>query len=100
MQYYISRTHVHLDAAGRLSGHETVLTKPSTLAATRAAYKRFSALGIDNIHVCGHPPGSRRWGKLDREQTKRTKTRPMTVADVAEDLAELEREAQEADEES
>ena len=95
MQYYVSRTHIGLDAAGRLSGHETVLTKPSTHAAAKNALRRFTALGIDNLHLCAHPPTSRRWGKLDREQTKRTKTRAMTVADVAEDLAELEREAQE-----
>ena len=95
MQYYLSRTHISIDGAGRLSGYETVLTKPSSHAAAQNAYKRFSALGIDNIHVCAHPPNSRRWGKLDREQTKRTKTRAMTVADIAEDLAELERESQE-----
>ena len=95
MQYYISRTHVSLDTAGRLSGYETVLTKPSTFTATQNAYKRFSALGIDCLHVCEHPANSRRWGRLDREQTKRTKTRAMTVADVAEDLAELDREDQE-----
>ena len=94
MQYYISRTHVHLDPAGRLSGYETVLTKPSTHAAAKRALQRFTALGIDNLHLCAHPPNSRRWGRLDREQTKRTKTRALTVADVAEDLAELEREAE------
>ena len=86
MQYYISRTHVSLDGAGRLSGYETVLTKPST-------FKRFSSMGIDCLHVCEHPANSRRWGKLDRAQTKRTKTRALTMADVAEDIAELEREA-------
>ena len=95
MQYYISRTHVHIDPAGMLSGYETVLTKPSTHAAAQRSIQRFTALGIDNLHLCTHPPNSRRWGKLDREQTKRTKTRAMTVADVAEDLAELDREAQE-----
>lgn len=100
MQYYISRTHVHLDPAGRLSGYETVLTKPSTHTAAKNALQRFTALGIDNLHLCSHPPNSRRWGRLDREQTKRTKTRAMTVADVAEDLAELEREAKEADKDS
>ena len=94
MQYYVSRTHIAIDAAGRLSGYETVLTKPAPHAAAQEAHRRFSALGIDNIHLCAHPARSRRWGKLDREQTKRTKTRAMTVADVAEDLAELDQEAQ------
>jgi len=50
-------------------------------------------MGIDCLHVCEHPANSRRWGKLDRAQTKRTKTRALTMADVAEDIAELEREA-------
>jgi len=49
-------------------------------------------LGISDLHVCEHPVNSRRWGKLDRAQTKRTKTRKMTVADIAGDLAELEKE--------
>jgi len=93
VQYYISRTHVSLDGAGRLSGYETVLTKPSTFKATQNAYKRFSSMGIDCLHVCEHSANSRRWGKLDRAQTKRTKTRALTMADVAEDIAELEREA-------
>ena len=100
MQYYVSRTHIAIDDAGRLSGYETVLTKPSTRSAAKNALQRFTALGIDNLHLCSHPPNSRRWGRLDREQTKRTKTRAMTVADVAEDLAELEREAKEADQET
>jgi len=94
MQYYVSRTHISVDASGRLSGYETVLTKPDTYDTAKEGHRRLSALGIDNIHLCAHPARSRRWGKLDREQTKRTKTRAMTVADVAKDLAELEREAQ------
>lgn len=97
MKYYVSKTHVSLDASGRLSGHETVLTKPDTRKATTEALRRYTALGIDNLHLCEHPNGSRRWGRLDRAATKRTKTRAMTVADVAKDLAELEEEARKRD---
>lgn len=99
MKFYISRTHVSLDS-GKLTGYETVLTKPDDLKPTREMHRRMKALGIPNLHICEHPTNSRRWGQLDRAQTKRTKTRKMTMADVAGDLAELEREAAEKEEES
>ena len=92
MKYYVSRTHVSLDDAGKLSGYETVLTKPDDIKPTRETFRRMKALGISDLHVCVHPTNSRRWGRLDRAQTKRTKTRKMTMADVADDLAELEKE--------
>ena len=95
MKYYVSRTHISLDDSGKLDGYETVLTKPDALKATTEGLRRYRALGITNLHICKHPAKSRRWGKLDREQTKRTKTRALTLADVAEDLAELERESEE-----
>ncbi len=93
MKYYISKTDVEINAAGRLTGSERVLTKPDTLSATKEAYRRYTAIGIDNIHICEHPTYSRRWGKLQRAQNKLRKTRKMTVADVAKDLAELEAES-------
>ena len=100
MKYYVSRTHVDLDATGRLSGRETVITRPDTLKATKEALRRYTALGITNLHLCKHPPNSRRWGKLDRAANKLRKTRKMTLADVAADLAELEAESQAKDNES
>jgi len=95
LKYYVSRTHISLDNSGKLTGYETVLTKPDTAKATREMLRRMRALGITDLHLCEHPINSRRWGKLDREQTKRTKTRAMTVADIAPALAELDREAAE-----
>ena len=62
------------------------MTKPDALEVTKNALNRYRALGIDNLHLCEHPANSRRWGKLDREQTKRTKTRKLTLADIAEGL--------------
>jgi|TARA_R110000824_G_scaffold170080_1_gene347325 hypothetical protein len=97
MKFYVSRTHVSLES-GKLTGYETVLTKPDALKPAREMLRRMRAIGIPNLHLCEHPTGSRRWGMLDREQTKRTKTRAMTIADVAADLAELEREAAEKEE--
>ena len=99
MKYYVSRTHVFIKD-GKLDGYETVLTKPATLVAAKEALSRYRALGIENLHLCEHPANSRRWGKLDRAQTKRTKTRKLTMADVAADLEELEKEAKESSDDS
>ena len=96
MKYYVSRTHMSLDS-GKLVGYETVLTKPDLIQPTRETLRRMAALGITNLYVCEHPTNSRRWGILDRAQTKRRKTRKMTAADVAADLAELDREALDKD---
>jgi hypothetical protein len=93
MKYYVSKTHLSNDDAGRLTGRETVITRPDTLKATKEALRRYRALGIENLHLCKHPPKSRRWGQLDRAANKLRKTRKMTLADVAEDLAELEAES-------
>ena len=95
MKYYISKTDVEINDAGRLSGIERVLTKPDTLRATKESYRRMTAIGIENLHICKHPANSRRWGKLQRAQNKLRKTRKMTLADVAKDLAELDAESRE-----
>ena len=92
MKYYISITDVEIDEAGRLSGCERVLTKPDTLRATKESLRRLTAIGIENLHICKHPANSRRWGKLQRAQNKLRKTRKLTMADVAKDLAELNAE--------
>ena len=92
MKYYVSRTHMSLDS-GKLTGYETVLTKPDLIQPTRETMRRLSALGITDLYLCEHPTNSRRWGQLNREQNKRRKTRKMTAADVAADLAELDQKA-------
>ena len=93
MKYYVSKTHIGLDASGRLSGYETVLTRPAPLKATLEALRRYTAIGITSIHLCEHPKNGRRYGKLDRGAGKRRgKARKLTLADVAADLAELEAE--------
>jgi len=96
LKYYVSRTHMSLDS-GKLTGYETVLTKPDLIQPTRNTLRRLSALGITDLHLCEHPTNSRRWGQLNREQNKRGKTRKMTAADVAADLAELNRESLDKD---
>ena len=97
MKYYVSKTHIAIDASGRLTGRETVLTRPDTRRAAQESLRRLTALGIANLHICEHPPNSRRWGKLDREANKLRKTRKLTMADVAADLAELDAESKERD---
>ena len=100
MKYYISKTDVEINEAGRLSGCERVLTKPDTLRATKESHRRMTAIGIEHLHICEHPANSRRWGKLQREQNKRRKTRKLTMADVAKDLAELDAESKEKENDS
>ena len=100
MKYYISKTDVEINEAGRLTGTERVLTKPDTLRATKESYRRYTAIGIDNLHICKHPANSRRWGKLQRAQNKLRKTRKLTMADVAKDLEELNAESQEQEDNS
>ena len=100
MKYYISKTDVEINEAGRLSGSERVLTKPDTLRATKESLRRLTAIGIENLHLCEHPPNSRRWGKLQRAQNKLRKTRKLTMADVAKDLEELNAESQEQEDNS
>tara|TARA_R110001583_G_scaffold61617_2_gene181882 strand:- start:384 stop:695 length:312 start_codon:yes stop_codon:yes gene_type:complete len=97
MKYYVSQTTVEATPEGRIpfSMYESVITKPDTLAAAKNSLRRYRALGIPHLHLCEHPEGSRRWGMLNRESNKRLKTRKMTVADVAKDLAELEAESKE-----
>jgi hypothetical protein len=99
MKFYVSKTHVEV-VENRITGRETVITKPDTLRATKEALRRYTALGITNLHLCEHPANSRRWGKLDRAANKLRKTRKMTLADVAADLAELEAESREKDQNS
>lgn len=98
MKYYISKTDVEINEAGRLSGSERVLTKPDTLRATKESLRRLTAIGIENLHICEHPANSRRWGKLQRAQNKLRKTRMLTMADVAKDLEELNAESNKEEE--
>ena len=90
MKYYVSKTHIALDADGRISGYETVLTRPAPLKATTEALRRYKAIGITDVHLCEHPANSRRYGKLDRAAVKRRgKARKLTLADVAPALEQL-----------
>ena len=81
MKYYISKTDVSINAAGRLSGSERVLTKPDTLRATKESFRRLTAIGIENLHINAYE--KKRYNKLIREQNKRRKTKALTIADVA-----------------
>ena len=79
-KYYVTRTDLRL-VDGRLVGTETILTKPSDKAAAFEGKHRYSALGIDNLHVIKYT--QKRFKKLMREQNKRRKENPLTVADIA-----------------
>ncbi len=79
--YYVTKTELKI-VDGKLTGTETILTKPREEAAAREGPRRFRALGVENVHVVKHV--AKRFKKLMREQNKRRKENPLTVADIAE----------------
>ena len=79
-KYYITRTDLAI-VDGKLVGTETVLTKPSDEKAAYEGARRFRALGTENVHVIKHV--AKRYKQLMREQNKRRKENPLTVADIA-----------------
>ena len=79
-KYYVSKTEVTY-TDGKLDCVETILTKPSEKKAAHEGARRFRALGTENVHVCKHV--KKRYNKLLREQNKRRKETPLTVADIA-----------------
>ena len=88
-KYYISRTDLKI-VDGKLTGTETILTKPSDEKAAHEGARRFRALGTENVHVCKHV--AKRFRKLMREQNKRRKENPLTVADIAQMTEQAEKE--------
>ena len=79
-KYYVTRTDLsYID--GKLDGTETILSKPSEKKAAHEGARRFRALGTENVHVVKH--SAKRYNKLMREQNKRRKENPLTVADIA-----------------
>jgi len=89
MKYYVSRTDLEI-VDGKLVGTETILTKPSEQKAAHEGARRFRALGAENIHVCKHKP--KRYKQLMREQNKRRKENPLTVADIAQMTEQADQE--------
>jgi len=79
-KYYVTRTDLKI-VDGKLVGTETILTKPSDEKAAHEGARRFRALGTENVPVCKHV--TKRFKKLMREQNKRRKENPLTVADIA-----------------
>ena len=90
MKWYVSKTEVTYND-GKLDCIETILTKPSDKKAALEGARRFRALGTENVHVCKHI--KKRYNKLLREQNKRRKEKPLTVADIA----QMAKQAEELD---
>jgi len=88
-KYYITRTDLKI-VDGKLVGTETILTKPSDEKAAHEGARRFRALGVENVHVCKHTV--KRFRKLMREQNKRRKENPLTLADIAQMSEQAEKE--------
>jgi len=87
MKYYVTRIDLKI-VDGKLVATETILTKPSEKDAAHEGARRFRALGTENVHVCKHV--TKRFKKLMREQNKRRKENPLTIADIAEMAAQAE----------
>ena len=86
MKYYVSQTHVE-SINGKITGYETVLTKPDTEKATRGMVHRMKVIGVPNIHAVKYV--KKRYNKLVREQNKRHKaSRQLTIGEVAEIMSD------------
>ncbi len=99
MKYYISQTIVEL-VDGRLTGREVVLTRADSRVKDSEGTKyknvklfmhKLRALGIENLHINKYE--KKRYSRLIREQNKRHKAKPLTVADIA----QMTEQAQELD---
>ena len=88
-KYYVTRTDIQI-VNGKLTGTETILTKPSDEKAAHEGARRFRALGTQNVHVCKHV--AKRFKKLMREQNKRRKENPLTVRDIAQMTEQADQE--------
>ena len=81
MKYYVSQTHVE-SINGKITGYETVLTKPDTEKATRGMVHRMKVIGIPNIYAAKYV--KKRYNKIVRAQNKRHKAaRQLTLGEVA-----------------
>jgi len=88
-KYYVTRTDLKI-VDGKLTGTETILTKPSSEDAAHEGARRFRALGTENVHVVKH--AAKRFKKLMREQNKRRKENPLTLTDIAQMSEQAEKE--------
>jgi hypothetical protein len=88
-KYYVTRIDLKI-VDGKLTGTETILTKPSDEKAAHEGARRFRGLGTQNVHVVKHV--AKRFKKLMREQNKRRKANPLTVADIAQMTEQAENE--------
>jgi len=88
-KYYVTRTDLsYID--GKLDCIETILSKPNAEKSAHEGARRFRALGTQNVHVVKHV--AKRYNKLMREQNKRRKANPLTVADIAQMTEQAEKE--------
>jgi|MDSV01.1.fsa_nt_gb hypothetical protein len=102
MKYYLTKTDVRRGDPQKgepaIVATEVVMTKPATYKATEGARQRWTAMGIENLHVIKHE--AKRYNSLVREQNKRRrKEKKMTKADLAAIVAEFADNEQEKESE-
>jgi|TARA_B100001741_G_C16378639_1_gene516721 DnaJ-domain-containing protein 1 len=94
-KYYVTKSDLKL-VDGKLDYTETILTKPSDKIAAINGKRRFSALGVENVHVIKYV--KKRYNKLMREQNKRHKAAKLTAADIAKMAKQADEELNKGDE--
>jgi hypothetical protein len=88
-KYYVTRIDIsYID--GKLDGTETILSKPSEKKSAHEGARRFRGLGTQNVHVVKYV--AKRYKQLMREQNKRRKENPLTVADIAQMTEQADKE--------
>ena len=100
--YYLTKTDVRRGDPQKgepaIVATEVVMTKPATYKATEGARQRWTAMGIENLHVIKHE--AKRYNSLVRAQNKKRKEKKMTKADLAEIVAEFAENEENEEEES
>jgi len=96
MKYYISKINLRYGNEGKgepyLVADEKILTQADSEKTTKNSLRRLQAIGVTDIYMVKYE--RKRYNRLMREQKRKTK--PVTIADVAEAMQEFEGEAKDS----
>ena len=96
MKYYISKINLRYGNESKgepyLVADEKILTQADSEKTTKNSLRRLQAIGVKDIYMVKYE--RKRYNRLMREQKRKTK--PVTVADIAEVMQEVEGEAKDS----
>ena len=96
MKYYISKINLRYGNESKgepyLVADEKILTQADSEKTTKNSLRRLQAIGVQDIYMVKYE--RKRYNRLMREQKRKTK--PVTVADIAEVMQEVEGEAKDS----